>query len=74
MAREIKGVVIVDISEESPALGILRKGDIVMEVNRKPVRSLADFSAIVSKIAAKENVLLYVRRGAGAQYLTISPQ
>jgi serine protease Do len=74
MAREIKGVVIVDISEESPALGLLRKGDIVMEVNRKPVRSLADFSAIVSKIAAKENVLLYVRRGAGAQYLTISPQ
>lgn len=70
--RRLKGVVIVNISEDSPALGLLEKGDIILEVNRKAVPTQGDYTQVVGKIAKNQDVLLLIMRGGASQYLTVS--
>ncbi|MBF0505239.1 MAG: DegQ family serine endoprotease [Nitrospirae bacterium] len=66
-----KGVVIVNIAEDSPALGVLTKGDIILEIDRKPVISAKEYEDIVSGIASNKNVLVLIVRGGVRQYITI---
>ncbi len=70
--RRLKGVVITAISEESPALGLLEKGDIVLEVNRKAVPTQSDYTQVVGTIGKNQDVLLLIMRGGASQYLTVS--
>jgi serine protease Do len=74
ITREIQGVVVMNIDEESRALGVLKRGDIVMEINRKPVRSIIEFRDAASKIAGTEDILLLVMRGGFVQYITLAAQ
>lgn len=47
----------------------LRKGDVIVEINRTPVRSVQHFIQQVSQIGKGENVLLLVRREDSALFL-----
>ncbi len=60
----IKGVVVTQVAPGSPAVRAgLRPGDVLMEVNRKPVTSVSEFQDAYGK--ASGNVLLLLhRRGA----------
>ncbi len=66
-----KGVIIVNIDEDSPALGILAKGDIILEIDRKPVINTDEYTKIVSGIGINKNVLALIVRGGVRQYITI---
>ncbi len=66
-----KGVVVSNITENSPALGILTKGDIILEVNRTPVINTNAYNKIVSGIEVNHNVLVLIVRGGVRQYITI---
>jgi serine protease Do len=58
-----QGVVVTKVSPSSSAAEAgLRRGDVIQEVNRKPVRSTADFERAVSG-SKEENLLLVNRRG-----------
>jgi serine protease Do len=58
-----QGVVVSAIDPASPiAASGLRRGDIIQEVNRKPVKSSDEFAKAIEK-AGKEPVLLVNRRG-----------
>ncbi|HSW63211.1 MAG TPA: Do family serine endopeptidase [Dissulfurispiraceae bacterium] len=70
--RRLKGVVITAISEESPALGLLERGDIILEINRKAVATQGDYAQVVSTIGKNQDVLLLIVRGGASQYLTVS--
>lgn len=70
--RKVRGVVITGISEESPALGTLEKGDLIVEVNRKLVPTSSDFTKVVSTIGKNQDILLLIIRGGASQYLTVS--
>jgi serine protease Do len=70
--RKLRGVVITTISEDSPALGTLERGDIIIEMNRKPIQSTADFNQVASGIGKGQDILLLIVRGGASQYLTIS--
>ncbi len=70
--RRLKGVVITAISEESPALGLIEKGDIILEVNRKAVPTQSDYAQVVGAIGKNQDVLLLIMRGGASQYLTVS--
>ncbi|HMK61762.1 MAG TPA: DegQ family serine endoprotease [Dissulfurispiraceae bacterium] len=72
ITRDVKGVIVTSVSENSRALGILKRGDVIMEVNRKPLASAAIYTDIVSKIGRNEDLLLLVIRGDVAQYLTLN--
>ncbi len=69
----LNGVVITDVSSDSPAQGLLQQGDVIQEVNRKAIQSAQDYDQAVGKIGEKDAVLLLIYRGGGSLYLTIKP-
>ena len=57
------GVVVTDVDPSSPAADAgLRKGDVIQQVNRKPVRNKAEFEAALRN-AGKSPLLLVNREG-----------
>jgi serine protease Do len=71
----VKGVVIgrVDDTSDASAKG-LRRGDIILSVNYKPVLTSADVAAATAaaKAAGRSNILLFVQRGnAPASYIAV---
>jgi serine protease Do len=51
----------------------VREGDIVMEVNRKPVTSIKSYERAVSSLAKDQTVLLLLKRKGQTIFLTIRP-
>ena len=65
-----QGVVVTDVSPSSRAAEAgLQRGDVIQEVNRKPVRNAADFERAVS--GSKEETLLLVNRRGNTLYLAV---
>ncbi|UIJ45318.1 Do family serine endopeptidase [Sphingomonas cannabina] len=63
-----RGVVIVSADPSSDAANKgLRRGDVIVSVNRTPVTSLAEFNSAVNaaKSAGRDQVLLYIQRARG---------
>jgi serine protease Do len=67
------GVIITNIEEDSPAAELLKKRDVVAEINRLSIKNLSEYKDVVSKIADKDSVLLLVFRSGGYIYITLSP-
>ena len=66
-----KGVLIVEVDPASPAgRARLREGDIILEVDRKEVNSVADFNRIISKVT-DDTVLLRVQRGGSTFFVPL---
>lgn len=66
------GVVVLSTDHASPAArASLRKGDVIREINRHAVSSVEEFERHVSKLNAKEGVLLLITRGRATTYVTI---
>jgi serine protease Do len=65
-----RGVVITDLEQNSPAARAgLRPGDVVLELNRAPVDSLAKFKELYAKSSG--DVLLLVHRRGGSIFLVV---
>jgi serine protease Do len=59
----VAGIVVEGVQEVSPAADQgLTTGDVVTEVNGKPIRSVAEFRDAVTKVRKGDYVRLYVRR------------
>ncbi|HEV2201513.1 MAG TPA: DegQ family serine endoprotease [Bryobacteraceae bacterium] len=76
-AREMRlpasahGVVVTDVEEGSTAWSAgLRQGDVIQEVNRKPVASVNEFDRALHN-ASGGNVLLLVNRNGFTQFIAI---
>jgi serine protease Do len=68
----VNGVVVMDIAPGSHAARAgLVQGDVISEINRKPVRSEEDFVKVVSHLKDNSSALIFIHRGQGALYLTI---
>jgi serine protease Do len=66
----IKGVIITQLAPNGPAARAgLRPGDVLLEVNRKPVGNVHDFEDVYGK--AKGNVLLLVHRRGATVFLVV---
>ncbi len=72
ITKKVSGVVINKIDEDSPALSILSKGDIILEVNRKAVPNVKEYDSIVSAIGKDKDVLMLIMRDGVSQYITVS--
>jgi serine protease Do len=69
-AEVSRGVVITRIDPRGPAARAgLRPGDVLLEVNRTPVDSLAKFQDLYSK--SKGNVLLLIQRHGSSAFLVV---
>ncbi len=69
-----EGLVVSDIDPNGPAAseGIAR-GDVIMEINRQPVRTLDDVQAALDRSGTRPVLLLISRRGQTI-FLTVRPQ
>lgn len=73
LPHNVKGVIVAEVSETSPASGVLTKNDVIEEINRIEIRGLKDYEDVASKIGPKEGVLLLIYRNGGYIYVTIKP-
>jgi serine protease Do len=76
VARELKvpaetaGVVVSEVSPASAAASAgLKQGDVIQEVNRRPVKNVAEFEAAVRN--SKEGTLLLVNRDGHTTYIGV---
>ncbi len=66
------GVVVTDIEPESPAERAgLQKGDVIREINRKPVKDVKDFERLTSQLSSRLSVLILVNRGNSTIFISI---
>ncbi len=70
-----EGVVVTSIEAGSTAdeAGI-RRGDVIVEVDRKPVRNLDEYKKAVAAIRKGRGILFLVRRGDSTLFLALKPQ
>ena len=67
---QIEGVLVTEVKSGTPAWRAgLRKGDVVMSVNRQPVANLDELKQVVK--AARGGLLFNLRRGDGALFVLI---
>jgi serine protease Do len=62
-----KGVVVTNVSPSSPAVDSLQQGDVIQEVNRKPVSNVSEFEQAVR--ASNHDPLLLVNRQGNTMYV-----
>ena len=77
LARELgaegdSGVVVAAVTPDGVAAKAgIRRGDIVLEINRKPVARVEDMVAEVKGLKSGDMALLRIRRGQGAMFLAL---
>ncbi|MEW5723998.1 MAG: DegQ family serine endoprotease [Thermodesulfobacteriota bacterium] len=69
---ETEGVVISGIAGGSPAEDSgLRPGDLILEVNRQPIKGLAEYRQIIGEVKKGDTVLFLVKRGSTTLFFTL---
>ncbi len=69
-----KGVFIDRVQPDSAAdRAGLRRGDIIIEMNRNPIRDIKDFHRLTRDLDPQTPVLILLKRGNGTIYLSIKP-
>ena len=69
LSPNTKGVVVTDVDPSSEAAEAgLRRGDVIQEVNRQPVKNTSDFERAMR--SSKDKPLLLVNRNGSTMYLT----
>jgi len=80
MARRLRlkteaGVVVTRVEAGSPAADAgIQTGDIVREVNRKPVKDADDLVQKIEQAKDQNNILLLVQRGQNNMFAAVTPK
>ena len=65
------GALITDVDPDGPAAGLLRKGDIVLSVNRKPVSNATEAARELQAVASGRIAQILIWRGDGQVFVTV---
>jgi Do/DeqQ family serine protease len=69
-----KGVVVQDVDQSSPAADApLGRGTVIIQVNRHPVTSVAEFKRLMNEASGKP-VLLTINQGGTTAFTVVQPQ
>jgi serine protease Do len=72
LSRE-SGVVVTGVEPGSPAADAgLRTGDVIQEVNRKPVNDVDGFSRAIAQAKSQDTILLLIQRGQNSLFAAIT--
>ena len=67
------GVIITNVDPGSPAAEVgLKRGDLIKEINRQGIESMADYQKATSSVGKDDSLLLLIRRGDGTYYVVIN--
>ncbi|HTG00377.1 MAG TPA: DegQ family serine endoprotease [Nitrospirota bacterium] len=70
-----KGVIVIKVDAASKIYEAgIRPGDIILQVNQRNTETLDEYKKAVSRLKAKDRVLLLVRRKGQDLYVTIKPE
>jgi serine protease Do len=70
--KHVNGVIVANIEEGSAVTGLLTRGDVLLQVNKKKIGSLKDYEKEVSVIKTGEDILLLIFRNGSTFYATVS--
>jgi serine protease Do len=74
LPAETKGVVIADVEDGGPAAEAgLQAGDVIQEVNRKPVRNMSEFQSLIPT-RGSEAILLLVNHEGRTAFVAVKPR
>ncbi|MCC7306869.1 MAG: PDZ domain-containing protein, partial [Acidobacteria bacterium] len=69
-----EGLVVTEVDPSGAAAEAgINRGDVIMEINRKPVKSVDDVQSALNT-AGDKPILLLVSRGGNVVFLTINPK
>jgi serine protease Do len=72
--RSTEGVVVSDVEDGTAAAEAgIQRGDVIVEVNRRPVKTLADFQAATRDMKKGERLTVRLERGDVALYVAVTP-
>lgn len=71
-AENVSGVVVSDVDRGSSASEMLRPGDIILDVNRVPVPTVAAFNKVTKGLKAKSTVIMRIYRQGAYLFLTFT--
>jgi serine protease Do len=68
------GVVVANVIPGSPAAQAdIRSGDVIQQVNKKPVKNVEDFKQRIENAKDQETVLLLIQRGESTLFAALTP-
>jgi len=68
----MKGILVADVDPNGPAAAAgIQQGALILEVNRRPARSVPDLKDQVQKTPSKKYLLMLVRLGNFDRYLAL---
>ncbi|WP_375428656.1 Do family serine endopeptidase [uncultured Sphingomonas sp.] len=69
----VTGVAVAGVDPSSDAAQKVRRGDVIVSVNRQPVRTAAELNAAVAaaRSGGREQVLLYIQRQRAGQFTAV---
>jgi serine protease Do len=71
---DVKGVVVTNVADDSPAADAgLQRGDVIEQINRQPVNSVADYQRLVGQ-AGKQSLVLLINRGGNTNFMVVQPE
>jgi serine protease Do len=70
----IAGVIVAEIAQDAPAAVSLKPGDVIEEINRQKIASVADFEKAMAAIPAGERAVLFITRGQQRSFVVLSPR
>jgi len=66
----LKGVIVADIADDTPASEVLAQGDVILEINRQKIESVADYNKAVSAVKSGKQALVLIYRNGSSIYIT----
>jgi serine protease Do len=73
--KDTNGAVVSQVEPGSAAANAgIRRGDVIREANRKPVRNAGDFMRVVEEGKSGVSILLLVQRGDNSIFIAIAPK
>jgi serine protease Do len=71
--KQESGVVVTSVEPGSAAADAgIQTGDVIREVNRKPVKDVEDFSQMVAQAKNQDTILLLIQRGENSLFAAIT--
>src|SRR5579863_461241 len=67
------GVVVTSVDPSSPAASSLSNGDVIQEINHKPINNVSEYRQAMAGVG-KQPVLLLVNHGGRTLYTVVEPQ
>ena len=70
---ETEGVVVVSVEQDGPAdKAEVQKGDLILEIDHKPIKTLDDYQSQIEKVKKGETISLLIKRRRGFLALNIT--